>query len=266
MSEWSTWWSVTPLAVAAMAALAVLTWVISSVRHNVAYVDRIWSLMFVVATLAYALQLPATGPRAGWVLGLVLVWGLRLSLHITWRGWGHPEDRRYQAIRQRNQPHFALKSLLWVFGLQCALAWLISAPLLAALAGPRPLGLWDFAGIALAVFGIGFESIADWQLVRFQCQPGQRGRVLDTGLWRYSRHPNYFGECCTWWGLYLLAVGAGAPWTVGSPLLMTWLLLRVSGVRLLEQDIAERRPGYRDYVRRTPAFVPGPPRRLPPDE
>ncbi len=247
-------------ALLAMAVLAAATWVVSTLRHNVAYVDRIWSLLFVTAALVYAQALPDTGPRAAWVLGMVLAWGLRLSAHITWRGWGHAEDRRYQAIRARNQPHFAFKSLFIVFGLQVLLGWLVSAPLLAALASPRPLNLADVAGIVLCAFGIVFEAVADWQLARFQRDASLRGQVMDRGLWRYSRHPNYFGECCAWWGFFLLALGAGAPWTVLSPLLMTVLLLRVSGVTLLEKDIAERRPGYRDYVRRTSAFIPRPPR------
>lgn len=248
------------LGLAAMAVLATATWVIGTLRHNVAYVDRIWSLLFVSATLVYAQALPATGPRTPWVLALVLAWGLRLSAHITWRGWGHDEDRRYQAIRQRNQPHFAFKSLFIVFWLQAVLGWVVAMPLLAALASQASINMVDGAGMALCAFGIAFETVADWQLVRFQRDASLRGRVMDSGLWRYSRHPNYFGECCAWWGFFLIALGAGAPWTVVSPLIMTLLLLKVSGVTLLEKDIAERRPGYRDYVRRTSAFIPRPPK------
>lgn len=260
MPELAVLWHPALLGLAAMAALAAATWVISTLRHNVAYVDRIWSLLFVSATLVYAQALPATGPRAAWVLTLVLAWGLRLSGHITWRGWGHDEDRRYLAIRARNQPNFAFKSLFIVFGLQAVLGWVVSAPLLLALAGPQALNLADAAGMALCAFGIAFEAVADWQLVRFQRNAALRGQVMDSGLWRYSRHPNYFGECCAWWGFFFIALGAGAPWTVASPLIMTWLLLKVSGVALLEKDIAERRPGYRDYVRRTSAFIPRPPK------
>jgi steroid 5-alpha reductase family enzyme len=248
------------LALAAMAGLAAATWAVSTARRNVAYVDRIWPLMFVTAAAVFALALPATGPRLPWVLALVLAWGLRLSAHITWRGWGHVEDRRYQAIRRRNQPHFALKSLFIVFGLQVLLAWVVATPLLAALASPRPLSALDAAGIALCAFGIVFEAVADGQLLRFQRDAALRGEVMDRGLWRYSRHPNYFGECCAWWGFFVMALGAGAPWTVVSPLLMTFLLLKVSGVTLLEQDIGSRRPGYASYVRRTSAFIPMPPR------
>ena len=248
---------------AAIALLAVATWVVSSVRHNVAYVDRVWSLLFIAAALVYAGTSTSAGPRTGWLLGLLIVWGLRLSIHITWRGWGHEEDRRYQAIRRRNQPNFALKSLLIVFGLQALLAWLISAPLLAGIASRQGLNGLDAAGIALCVFGIGYEALADWQLLRFQADPSTRGRVMDRGLWCHSRHPNYFGECCTWWGFFLIALAAGAAWTIVSPLMMTVLLLKVSGVALLEKDIGERRPGYREYVRSTNAFFPGPRKSLP---
>ena len=246
--------------------LAMATWVVSTVRRNVAYVDRMWSLFFIAAALVYAAETAVPGPRTPWLLALVTAWGLRLSAHITWRGWGHEEDRRYQAIRSRNQPHFALKSLLIVFGLQALLAWLVSAPLLAGIASRRSLNGLDAAGIALCTFGIAFEALADGQLVRFQRDASTMGAVMDQGLWRYSRHPNYFGECCTWWGFFLIALAAGgAAWTIVSPLIMTVLLLKVSGVALLEKDIGERRPGYRDYMRSTNAFFPGP-RKNPPKE
>ncbi|MED5618502.1 DUF1295 domain-containing protein [Ideonella sp. BN130291] len=263
MAEALSLWHAATRGLVVMAVLGLFAWAVCCLRHNVALVDRVWSWFFMAGAAAYALALPALGPRAPWVAGLLLVWGLRLSAHITWRSWGHAEDRRYQAMRQRHSPHFVLKSLGLVFGLQALIAWCVSAPLLAALASPRPLGLLDAAGIALTLFGTVFEAIADWQLLRFQRDASQRGRVMDQGLWRFSRHPNYFGEACVWWGLSLLAFGAGAAWTVFSPLLMTLLLLKVSGVTLLEHGIAQRRPGYADYVRRTNAFVPGPRRPAP---
>lgn len=147
-----------------------------------------------------------------------------------------------------------------MFGLQAGLAWLISLPLYAAIASPVPLGWLDALGVSLVLAGIGIETLADLQLTRFRRDPANRGRVLDRGLWRYSRHPNYFGEACVWWGFGLLALAAGAVWALVSPALMTFLLLRVSGVVLLERDIAERRPAYRDYIARTSAFIPWPPR------
>lgn len=243
---------------------ALLTWLASLKQQDVSLVDRTWPLMIAAPAFAYALLLPATGGRRWVALALLSVWAVRLAWHITRRNWGHGEDRRYQAIRARNQPNFAFKSLYLVFALQAVLAWVVSGPLFATAAGSRDLNLLDLAGVALAAFGIVFEAVADAQLSRFRADPRHRGQVLDTGLWRYSRHPNYFGECCTWWGLFLLALaGAGWPglWSVASPLLMTFLLLKVSGVSLLEQDIVERRPQYRDYVARTPAFFPGRPRR-----
>jgi steroid 5-alpha reductase family enzyme len=140
----------------------------------------------------------------------------------------------------------------------------VAAPFLAGAMGERPLGWGDAVGAALAGFGLVFESVGDGQLARFKADPAHRGQVMDRGLWRFSRHPNYFGEACVWWGLGLMALsGAGwaGAWSIVSPLLMTVLLLKVSGIGLLEKDIAERRPAYRDYIVRTNAFVPGPPRR-----
>jgi len=256
-----------PVALAGLALIAVLalsTWVASLLRHDVSLVDRMWAPMIAGAALVYACETGWRGARAVALVALLLAWGLRLAWYITRRNWGHGEDRRYQAIRARNQPHFALKSLLLVFALQMLLAWIVSAPALVAVVGGAPLGIADAAGLALAGAGLAFEALADAQMARFKADPANRGRVMDRGPWRYSRHPNYFGEACVWWGVWLVALGAaggGALWTVVSPLLMTVLLLKVSGVTLLEKDIGERRPAYRDYVARTNAFVPGPPRR-----
>lgn len=239
-------------------ALAIVTWGMSVAKHDVSIVDRIWSLLFLGAALAYALGVGLEMPRTALVLILVTVWALRLSLHITLRNWGEPEDRRYQAIRARNQPGFTWKSLYLVFLLQGLLAWIISLPLLAAFTSDEPLRWLDALGAAVMLFGLVFESIADSQLSRFKADPSNHGRVLDTGLWRYTRHPNYFGEFMVWWGFFVIALAAGGWWSLISPLLMSVLLLRVSGVTLLEQDIAERRPAYREYVQRTNAFFPGP--------
>ena len=184
----------------------------------------------------------------------------RLCLHITVRNHGEPEDRRYQKIRANNQPGFEWKSLYLVFLLQAILAWIVALPLMAT-RSESGFGLLDVAAIGLIGFGIVFEALADWQLVRFKARPDTGGRVLDTGLWRYSRHPNYFGECCAWWGFGVLGFAAGAWWSLASPILMTVLLLKVSGVTLLEVDIGERRPGYARYIRETSAFVPRKPKR-----
>jgi steroid 5-alpha reductase family enzyme len=259
---------------AAIAGLALLTWVVSLMRNDVSLVDRMWGVFIAGAALTYYVELRATGARAGWMLALVIAWAVRLCVYITSRNWGHGEDRRYREMRARNQPNFDLKSMYLVFGLQTVIAWIVSAPFLVGMSfvgmsgtdkSTAPaLGVLDQIGIAIAVFGIAFEAIGDAQMARFKSDPGHEGQVMDRGLWRYTRHPNYFGEACTWWGLWLLAIsGAGfsGAWSVVSPVLMTVLLLKVSGVSLLEKDISERRPGYREYIERTAAFVPWRPRR-----
>jgi steroid 5-alpha reductase family enzyme len=246
-------------ALPALLVLGVAAWGIATARRNVGLVDIFWSLFLLLAATVAFLQSPAT-PRGWLTLTLACVWALRLAAYLAVRNWNAPEDRRYQAIRARNEPGFAGKSLYLVFGLQAVLAWLVSAPLVASISQPGALGLFGWAGAGLAAFGIAYESAADWQLARFKARADSAGRVLHSGLWRYSRHPNYFGEFCVWWGFFLLAADAGGWWTVFSPLLMSLLLLRISGVTLLERDIGERRPAYRDYIRRTPAFFPGPPK------
>ncbi len=215
--------------------------------------------MFVIAAFSYASSTMPLEPRAQLVLVLVTVWGLRLAIYLGRRNFGHEEDRRYQKIRRRNEPGFAWKSLYLVFGLQAVLAWVISLPLLGAIAGDAsPLGWLDYAGAALCLVGLYFEAVGDWQLTRFKANPANAGQVMDQGLWGLTRHPNYFGDFCVWWGFGLLALAAGAWWSLVGPALMSVLLLRVSGVTLLERDIGKRRPGYAEYIRRTNAFFPGP--------
>jgi steroid 5-alpha reductase family enzyme len=249
------------LAFAAIAALAVGGWSISVAKRNVGIVDSLWSLFFLLAVAVFSYASVSKGPRAVLLLGMVTAWALRLSGYITWRNHGQPEDRRYQAIRAANEPGFAWKSLFIVFVLQAVLAAIISAPLVVAIRSPAPLNALDGIGAALWAFGFAFEAIGDYQLARFKADPASRGRVMDAGLWRYTRHPNYFGEATLWWGYYVVAVACGGWWTIFSPILMTFLLLKVSGVRLLEKDIGERRPAYADYVARTNAFLPWAPRK-----
>lgn len=244
----------------ALLALALVAWAVCTVRRNAGLVDIFWPLFFLLAGALCMAQAGEPTLRAIAVFALLAAWSLRLAGHLAARNWSAPEDRRYQAIRARNEPGFAWKSVYLVFGLQAVLAWLVAAPLAGAIGSPAPAGALDAAGALLAAFGIAFEALADAQLARFKARPENEGRVLDTGLWRYTRHPNYFGEACVWWGFALLAAGAGAWWTLFSPVLMTVLLLRVSGVALLERDIAARRPAYREYAARTNAFLPGRPR------
>lgn len=241
-------------------ALGLVAWAVSSLKRNAGLVDIFWSLFLLLAAACFFLQLASPTVRAWLVLALATLWALRLSLHLAVRNWNAPEDHRYQAIRARNQPGFVWKSLYLVFALQAVLAFIVSAPLFAAIAAPGGASLTapDLAGAALVLAGLVIEAAADRQLAKFRDNPANRGRVLDTGLWRYSRHPNYFGEFCVWWGFFLIAAGTGAWWSLASPLLMSVLLLRVSGVTLLEKDIGERRPGYAGYIARTNAFFPGP--------
>ena len=253
-------WNAYFLALAAVAVFAGIAWLYSVARRNVGIVDSLWSVMILATVAVYVVLAESSGPRATLLLVLLGVWALRLSLHITVRNHGEPEDRRYQAIRSNNQPHFWLKSLYIVFVLQAVLAWFIAMPAVAAVASPKPLGWLDAVAVAVWLTGMVFEVVGDWQLMRFQRTRDSRDRVLDTGLWRDTRHTNYFGEALLWWGVFLAALAAGAWWAIVSPILMTFLLLRVSGVALLEKDIADRRPAYRDYVERTSAFLPAPPK------
>lgn len=241
---------------------AVAGWLVSLVKRDVSIVDGMWPLMFLIAALCYVALSADQSLRAYLVLLLVFVWSTRLSAHIFRRNHRQDEDFRYQKIREHDSPNFEFKSLYIVFGLQAVLAWVISLPLLATTVPGRPLGLLDIAGVALWLTGFLFESIGDYQLARFRRSSASKGKVLDTGLWRYTRHPNYFGDFCVWWGFYLIALSAGLWWSVISPLLMSLLLLKVSGVSLLEKDIGERRPKYAEYVAHTNAFFPGPRRKI----
>lgn len=247
-----------------IAALAFGTWLVSRVRRDVSIVDGMWPVFIGAAGAYYGWSAPHLDWADVVALSLLAAWAVRLCLHITVRNHGQPEDRRYQAIRANNQPGFEYKSLYIVFGFQALLAWIVALPFLAMSRAGAGMVALTMAGAALAAFGIVFESVADGQLERFRRRQGSQRGVLDTGLWRYSRHPNYFGECCVWWGFGCMALATGAWWALASPLLMTVLLLRVSGVSLLERTIGERRPEYARYVRTTNAFLPRKPR-LDPD-
>jgi steroid 5-alpha reductase family enzyme len=244
-----------------LAGAMILLWCCSLPLRNASIIDACWGPAFVLAAWTADFAGGAGGPRRALALALVTLWGLRLGLHLLRRNAGHGEDPRYAAMRRGHGARFWWVSFFTVFLLQAALAWLISLPVQRAVLAPAtPLGPLDALAGLLWGTGVAFEAVADQQLARFRRDPTSRGRVLDTGLWRLTRHPNYFGDALAWWGLGLLGAAAGHPWTLLAPALMTWLLVRVSGVALLERDIAERRPGYRDYVARTSAFVPWFPR------
>jgi len=250
------------LGFAITAALAFLTWLASLVQRDVSLVDRMWSLLIAAPIVAYGWALPPWSLRTQIIAVLLAVWAIRLAAYVSWRNWGHGEDRRYQTFRARNGPNFPWISLVTIFLLQAVLAWLVSTPLLAAFAYPREWSPWiDCTGATLVVVGIVFEAVGDQQLATFKADAANKGQVMDRGVWRYTRHPNYFGEFCVWWGFFVMVLPFGW-WSVVSPIVMSVLLLKVSGVGLLEKDIGERRPAYRDYIARTNAFFPGPSRSI----
>lgn len=242
-----------------MMVLAFIFWLMSVRKQDVSIVDSLWSLLFVAAASFYLWVLDELSLRALIIYVLVVIWGVRLSGYITLRHLGQAEDHRYQRIRENNQPGFAFKSLYLVFILQAGLAWIISLPLFYAMGSGKPLSVIDYLGIGLWLCGMLFEATADQQLYRFKKRPENKGRLLTSGLWAYSRHPNYFGEFLIWWGFYLLALSAtdasGAAIAIISPLIMSLLLLRVSGVSLLERSM-RLKPGYEDYMQNTSAFIP----------
>lgn len=231
-------------------------------RHAV--VDVAWGLGFVaIAFTSYLLSAGAGDPaRRVLVLVMTTVWGLRLAAHIAWRSRGKGEDPRYAELMSRAEGNPAGYALRRIYLTQAAVMWFVSLPVQVASFQTPGLGLVVWLGVTVWAVGLFFEAVGDWQLQRFRSDPSSRGQVLDTGVWRYSRHPNYFGDACAWWGISLVAFSA---WpgvlTALSPVLMTWLLARGTGKPLLERDIAERRPGYADYVRRTSGFFPLPPKK-----
>lgn len=256
--------SIVNLFAANLAALALLMfalWVVSWLRRDVSIVDIFWGIGFVlVSWLSYGLT---TGPQATRLaLGaMVAIWGLRLAGYLTWRNWGEDEDSRYGAMRERHGEAFPIVSLFTVFLLQGALIWIISWPIQVAMLRFEQWDWLSVCGVAFWLVGLLFESIGDYQLARFKSKAENEGKVMDQGLWSYTRHPNYFGDFLVWWGLYMTTVeSASWWWTILSPLLMSLLLVRVSGVRLLEESLNDRKEGYQEYVRRTSPFFPMPPK------
>ena len=254
----------TALAQAAVVCLAggFFLWLWSIARRDVSVVDAWWGIGFVAVAWLYRHFGPTPEFWHQANLTMVTLWGLRLSAHIAWRSRGEGEDYRYANLRRQNPRSFWWRSLWTVFSLQALLVCLISYPLWVLQASDQlssPLLFW--AGALLWVVGFSFEAVADFQMLRFKGNPTNQGRVLDRGLWRLSRHPNYFGESLLWWGFGSMAAATGNFWSLASPLFMTFLLLKVSGVSLLEKTITSRRPGYREYQERTNAFLPWFPRR-----
>jgi steroid 5-alpha reductase family enzyme len=244
--------------------LMTALWLVSLLLRDASIVDSFWGTGFVIANWFYFAQTSdGSEPRRWMIAALVTIWGLRLSIYILRRNWGKGEDPRYAKWREETGPAWWWRSLFKVFLLQGILLWVISIPLLAAQISTSPAQLTVLDGLAGLLWAVGFffEATGDWQLARFKADPANRGKVLSRGVWRYSRHPNYFGEAAMWWGYYLLAAAAGGWWTVFSPALMTFLLLRVSGVTLLERNLKQAKPQYREYIENTSEFVPWFPKR-----
>ena len=247
----------------AILAAQTLVWVLSVKLEDASTADIGWGAGFVLLAWLYCLLSPTMTSRSWLVAALITMWGARLSLHIHRRHHGKGEDPRYQTMRAEHGPAFWWRSLFTVFWLQGTLLWFVALPLLVAVRAARPAALTavDGLGVVLFAVGFGFEAVGDYQLARFRAESRNRGEVLDTGLWRYTRHPNYFGDATLWWGLYAIAAAAPGGWlTVLSPALMTFLLMRVSGVTLLEDGLKASKRGYRAYITRTPAFFPWFPR------
>ncbi|MGB5303685.1 MAG: DUF1295 domain-containing protein [Gemmatimonadota bacterium] len=253
---------------ALVGAGAYVLWLVSLANGDASIADRFWGLGFVLLAAWYASNGGGWPVRSWLLLGLTSVWGIRLSVHIHRRNRGKPEDPRYARWRENGGASYWWTSLWKVFALQALILWIVAAPLLVGQSSGTPdhLTAADFAGSAVWLLGFAFEAVGDAQLAAFRADPANAGKVLSTGLWRFTRHPNYFGDALIWWGLFVIATSVpGGSWTAFSPILMTVLLVRVSGVALLEESLRETRPGYADYVARTSAFIPWPPRRRRPE-
>lgn len=258
----------------AVCCLMLFFWFISLIRRDAGVIDIAWGLGFIL--IAWVNWFATTHLRGPGTSELVLpiltsLWGVRLSLHLFIRNHCKPEDYRYRQMREKHGESFWWVSLVTVFGLQAAIMLFVSLPLQFAFQtaeGSSAIrynslrSILNSVGIILWLIGWLFETIGDWQLTQFRSRKENQGQVMQAGLWRYTRHPNYFGDCVVWWSFYLIAVANGAPWwTVLSPILMTFLLMRVSGVTLLEKSLVKNKAGYEDYIRRTNAFFPWPPAR-----
>jgi steroid 5-alpha reductase family enzyme len=246
-----------------------LLWIISVIITNASIADIFWGTGFIIAGVWYFINGHGNPTREIILMVLLTLWGLRLSLYLAWRNIGRGEDFRYREFRKKyGEKRYWWISFFQTFLLQGVLMWLISAPLLGAqyTGNDSPPGFFDFAGIALWLTGFIFEAGGDIQLARFRSDPSNRGRVLKTGFWKYTRHPNYFGDSAVWWGYGLICIGAGSYLPVLGSVLMTLLIIRVSGVALLEKSLKEQKPEYREYARATSAFIPWFPRKSKTDQ
>ena len=246
-----------------MTMMSIL-WIISVIIKNASIVDIFWGLGFVLASAFYFLKTGDTSLRKIIIVTFVTIWGLRLSGYLAWRNLGKGEDFRYRNFRKNyGEKRYWWISFFQVFLLQGTLMWLISAPLLGAqyYNTGKNLNIFDYTGIAFWVIGFLFEAGGDYQLARFKSDPSNKGKILDSGFWHYTRHPNYFGDSAVWWGYGLISIAAGSYLPALSSVLMTALIIKISGVALLEKSLKDQKPQYLEYIKRTSAFIPWFPKR-----
>jgi steroid 5-alpha reductase family enzyme len=240
-------------------SMMTLLWIISVFVKNVSIVDLFWGLGFVMTASFYFLKTGCFATRKTILLILVAIWGIRLSGYLAWRNIGKGEDFRYRQFRMKyGENRYWWISFFQTFLLQGILMWLISLPLLGAQYNEQnnTLTILDWIGIFLWITGFFFESLGDLQLASFKSNPANKGKVMDRGLWKYTRHPNYFGDAAVWWGYGFLCLAAGSYLPVIGSILMTALIIKVSGVALLEKSLNEQKPGYKEYIEKTSAFLP----------
>ncbi len=247
-----------------ISCVMVATWLVSLVLKNASIVDIVWGLGFVITSWVLAVTIDGDSTRQILLAVMVGLWGLRLGGYLAKRNIGHGEDWRYKAMRKKKGARFGLISLVTVFGLQGVLMWIVSLPVMFGNSDATPgVGPLAVIGVMVWAVGLSFEAIGDWQLVQFKKDPNNAGKVMQTGLWSLTRHPNYFGDALLWWGIGIVGAetGSGVIGFIG-PVVMTVFLLRVSGVPMLERSLMKRREGYAEYAARTSSFIPRPPKRI----
>lgn len=252
------------IAAITIAVVMVTTWIVSLIIKNASIVDIVWGAGFAITSWVLALTVDGDNGRQILLAVMVGLWGMRLALYLAKRNIGHGEDWRYKAMRKKKGSKFGLISLVTVFGLQGVLMWTVSLPVILGNADDSPgVGPIAVMGIMVWIVGLAFEAIGDYQLARFKKDPANATKVMDQGLWSLTRHPNYFGDALLWWGIGIVGAetGSGVFGFIG-PVVMTFFLLKVSGVPMLERSLKKRREGYDEYVARTSGFIPRPPKKI----
>ncbi len=242
----------------------VVLWLISIPLKDVSFIDSFWAIGFLLVALMTFYMTGGETDRRLLILVITAIWSLRLGSYLFFRWRREGPDGRYVALLAKAPGNKHLHSLMKVFLLQGPLLWLVSLPVQLGQiqAEPLQLGLLAWVGVVLAAVGIFFESVGDHQMANFKADPNNHGKVMDKGLWAYTRHPNYFGDTCVWWGLYLIAAETSlGMWSFFGPAFLTFILIKWSGAALLERRLKRSRPGYVEYLERTSSFIPWPPKR-----